>query len=48
MTLIAHSSHWLVNAAYVMPFAVFLAWLFVTTVRERRQAGKEGRDAPDA
>ena len=47
MPTIAHTSHWLVNAAYVMPFVVFLVWLFVTTVRERRQAGKEGRDVPD-
>lgn len=47
MPTIAHSGHWLVNVAYVLPFVVFLTWLFVTTVRECRQSGREAQEAPD-
>jgi hypothetical protein len=33
----AHPGHWIVNAAYFLPVAVFLVWLIVTQVRERRR-----------
>ncbi|MGI9081897.1 MAG: hypothetical protein ACR2FZ_06410 [Thermoleophilaceae bacterium] len=44
---LAHTGHWLVNVAYVLPFVVFLVWLLVTVVRERRQAVRETRDVPE-
>jgi hypothetical protein len=48
MILLAHSGHWLLDVAYVAPFAGLLIWLFVTTVRERRRAAREeSREAPD-
>ena len=34
---IAHASHWLVNIAYLAPVLGFLAWLALTTFRERRE-----------
>jgi hypothetical protein len=34
---IAHPGHWIVNVAYFLPVVVFLAWLIVTQVRERRR-----------
>jgi hypothetical protein len=34
---IAHAGHWLVNIAYFLPVVVFLAWLVVTQVKERRR-----------
>ncbi|MBA3299905.1 MAG: hypothetical protein H0U24_07520 [Thermoleophilaceae bacterium] len=48
MSLIAHTSHWLVNVAYVLPFVGFLVWLFITSRRERRKAAREKLEASDA
>jgi hypothetical protein len=39
---IAHPGHWLVDAAYFLPVVVFIAWLVVTQVKERRR-GRSGR-----
>lgn len=47
MLQIAHTGHWLVNVAYLLPVVAFLAWLLVTTIRERRQAAKKAREAPE-
>jgi len=33
----AHASHWLVNVAYLAPVLGFLAWLGLTTLKERRE-----------
>jgi hypothetical protein len=38
---IAHAGHWLVDIAYFLPVVVFLAWLLVTQLRERRR-GRSG------
>jgi len=38
--LIAHTSHWLVSAAYMLPVVGFLGWLGMVTYKERR-AGSE-------
>ena len=45
MPLLAHSGHWLVDLAYLAPFAGLLIWLGFTMVRERRRADREA--APD-
>jgi hypothetical protein len=37
----AHPGHWLVNVAYFLPVVVFIAWLVVTQVKERRR-GRSG------
>jgi len=47
MLPIAHTSHWLVNVAYLLPFVAFLTWLVVTTVRDRRRAGREASETPE-
>jgi hypothetical protein len=36
VTLIAHAGHWLTTIAYFVPVVVFLGWLIVTQVRDRR------------
>jgi hypothetical protein len=41
MPLLAHSGHWLLDVAYVAPFAGLLIWLLVTTLRERRRTARE-------
>ena len=41
---IAHASHWLVNAVYAGPVVVVVGWLAITTLLERRRAGRD--DAP--
>lgn len=33
--------------AYGLPFSAFLAWLFITTIRERRQSAEEGSESPE-
>ena len=40
LMVIAHTSHWLVSAAYMLPVAGFLGWLGITTFRERRNDAK--------
>jgi len=37
MIVLAHPGHWLVQLAYFLPVLVFLVWLAITTVRERRR-----------
>jgi hypothetical protein len=38
MTLpIAHAGHWITAVAYILPVVVFLGWLAVTQIRERRR-----------
>jgi len=39
---IAHASHWLVNIAYLAPVLGFLAWLGLTTFKERREGRRDG------
>jgi hypothetical protein len=38
---IAHPGHWLVNVAYFLPVVVFIAWLVVTQIKDRR-GGRSG------
>jgi hypothetical protein len=46
---LAHSAHWLVDLAYILPFVGLLVWLFVTTIRERRRSEREAAgEQPDA
>jgi hypothetical protein len=45
---LAHAGHWFIDVAYVLPFAGLLIWLFVTTIRERRQQEREAAEkGPD-
>jgi hypothetical protein len=38
MTLpIAHAGHWITTIAYCLPVVVFLGWLGITQIRERRR-----------
>jgi hypothetical protein len=38
MTLpIAHAGHWITTIAYFLPVVVFLGWLGITQIRERRR-----------
>jgi hypothetical protein len=34
---IAHAGHWITTIAYFLPVVVFLGWLAVTQIRERRK-----------
>ena len=34
---IAHAGHWLTGIAYFLPVIVFLGWLGITQLRERRR-----------
>jgi hypothetical protein len=38
---IAHPGHWLINLAYFLPVVVFIAWLVVTQIKDRR-GGRSG------
>jgi hypothetical protein len=40
VTLIAHAGHWLTTIAYFVPVVVFLGWLIVTQVRDRRSRSR--------
>ena len=42
MTPVAHAGHWLVQVAYFLPVVIFLIWLAVTVIRDRRR-----NDAPE-
>jgi ABC-type multidrug transport system permease subunit len=42
---IAHVGHWLVDMAYFLPVVVFLAWLLVTQIRDRRRGRGGGEHA---
>ena len=46
MLPIAHAGHWLVNIAYLAPVLGFLAWLGLTTLRERREDRRGGGKGP--
>jgi len=46
--LIAHTSHWLVNLAYIAPVAGFLVWLGFATLKQRRAAAAEEKGRPGA
>ena len=48
MTLLAHASHWFVNAAYFVPVVGFLAWLGWTELRRRRERRAEQRAAAES
>ena len=39
MMPIAHTGHWVTSIAYFLPVVVFLVWLAVTQIRERRRKG---------
>jgi hypothetical protein len=39
---LAHPGHWLVNIAYFLPVVVFLVWLLVTQLKERRRSRSGG------
>ena len=41
MTVLAHAGHWLVSVAYFMPVVIFLIWLGITTLRDRRSEDGE-------
>ena len=41
MTLLAHAGHWLVQIAYFMPVVIFLVWLGITVLRDRRSEDSE-------
>ena len=41
MIVSAHAGHWLIDVAYFLPVAGFMAWLGWTTVRDRRRRGRE-------
>jgi membrane protein implicated in regulation of membrane protease activity len=34
--VLAHAGHWLVQIAYFLPVVIFLIWLGITVVRDRR------------
>jgi membrane protein implicated in regulation of membrane protease activity len=36
MTVMAHAGHWLIQIAYFAPVVLFLIWLAVTVIRDRR------------
>jgi hypothetical protein len=40
VTLIAHAGHTLTTIAYFVPVIVFLGWLIVTHVRDRRSRSR--------
>jgi hypothetical protein len=35
---IAHAGHWLTNIAYFLPVVVFIVWLAITQIKERRRS----------
>ena len=43
MMVLAHAGHWLVQVAYFLPVVIFLVWLGITTVRERRRGPESGK-----
>lgn len=45
MTVLAHASHWLVQAAYLAPLVLLVGILVVNQLKERRARG-ERRAAP--
>jgi len=47
MIPIAHAGHWLTSIAYFLPVVVFLVWLAVTQIRERRGRGSGAKRESD-
>ena len=47
MIPIAHAGHWLTSIAYFLPVVVFLVWLAVTRIRERRDRGSRPKRESD-
>lgn len=39
---LAHTGHWLVQVAYLLPVVAFLGWLGWSTLKERRKGGEPG------
>jgi uncharacterized membrane protein YtjA (UPF0391 family) len=37
---IAHAGHWITSVAYFLPVVVFLVWLAITQIRERRSQNR--------
>jgi hypothetical protein len=46
VTVIAHAGHTLTTIAYFLPVIVFVAWLIVTQLRDRRNRNRSS--APDS
>ena len=44
MIPIAHAGHWLTSIAYFLPVVVFLVWLAVVQLRERRSRPRDRDD----
>jgi len=42
MPPLAHAGHWLVQIAYFLPVVMFLIWLGVTVLRDRRSESESG------
>ena len=40
MTPLAHAGHWLTTVAYFLPVVVFLVWLAVVQIKERRNRSR--------
>lgn len=40
---IAHAGHWLVNLVFLLPVVLFIAWLAVVTIRDRRRGEDEAK-----
>ena len=47
MNLLAHSSHWLIQLAYLLPVVAFVAWLCLSTWRARRSASRPASASQD-
>ena len=43
---LAHAGHWLVQVAYFLPVVLFLIWLTVVVVRDRRRGDDESSQPP--
>lgn len=40
--VIAHASHWLESAVYLVPIVGFALWLAITAIKDRRRRREEG------
>ena len=46
MIVFAHAGHWIVSVVYAAPAIGILAWVTLTTLRDRRRRGDEGQEGP--
>jgi uncharacterized membrane protein YtjA (UPF0391 family) len=46
MLPIAHAGHWITSIAYFLPVVVFLVWLGITQIRERRRDDRSSSPEP--